>query len=273
MKYTFLAIDEGKKTLLKADTDRKTILWKSDLSDYPQSRDMQKLDNDSVLIGYENGYFICASETGEILHDCRKWSNITSALRLSDGKTLITGLNLEGIQGVCLLKLDKDDQILELRNRPGDYVRLMRPGLSDSFLFCANDHITETDNQLHEIRRFESDGFLHAWKPMILPDKTILISAGYGAFMARFSCDGKEIQTFGRKDDIPEEIEPFFYGGFDVTADGNILVPNWQGHGPHNGAKGQQLICFSPEGKYLDSWSFPSEISSFQGVLLLDEQK
>ena len=79
MNYNFLAIDEGKKALVKADTENKQIYWNTNLSNFPQSRDMQRLDKKTVLIGYENGYFICSIETGKILHDCRKWNKVTSA--------------------------------------------------------------------------------------------------------------------------------------------------------------------------------------------------
>lgn len=271
LNYRFLGIDEGKKNLLKADTASSRVQWLVSLSDYPQSRDMQRLNNETVLIGYENGYFVCEISTGKILHICDEWNSVTSVRRLSDGNTLVTGLDLAGEEGVCVLTLDKHDKIVEKRTRTGDYVRLMRPGSGDSFLFCTNDHIIETDLQLKEIRRFASEGFLHAWKPMVLTTGDILISAGYGAFMARFTSNAELLQTFGRKEDLPEEIEPNFYASFAIAEDGNILVANWQGHGPDNGQKGRQLICFTSEGEYLESWSFPDDISSLQGLLLLSD--
>ena len=271
MNYRFLAIDEGKKALLKAETKNNSIHWRIELAQYPQAREMQRLDNNNVLVGYDKGYFICEVDTGKILHDCDKWNKVSSARRLSDGTTLITGLNLEGLEGVCLLTLDKRDNVLEKRNRPGDYVRLMSPGPGESYLFCTNDHIVQTDLELKDMGRFESDGFLHAWKPKVMPDGTILISAGYGAFMAHFSANGEILKTFGRKEDLPAEIEPNFYGSFDIAENGNILVANWQGHGPDNGHKGRQLLCFSPKGDFIEYWSYPDEISSFQGLLLLNK--
>lgn len=271
LHYEFLCIDEGRNALLRADSSSKKIHWRIDLTDYPLARDMQRLDHETVLVGYENGYFECDIATGRISHICGNWNQVTSARRMSDGKTLVTGLNLEGSEGVCVIALDSNDSVIEKQTRAGDYVRLMRPGHGDTFLFCTNDHIVETDSHLVEIRRFQCDGFLHAWKPMVLPDDSILISAGYGAFMARFSPNAELLQIFGKKEDLPLEVEPNFYASFEITNDGNILVANWQGHGPHNGHKGRQLICFSSEGDFLDAWSFSDDISSFQGLLLLSD--
>lgn len=267
--YNFLGIDEGKKNLLKADTNSCSIHWNISISDYPLSRDIQRLDEETVLIGYDKGYYICETSSGRILHDCRKWNKVTSVRRLRDGTTLITGLDLEDREGVCVLILDSTDRILDIKTRTGDYVRLMRPGQGDTFFFCTNDRIIETDQELSTIRSFQSKGFRHAWMPRILSDGTILISAGYGAFMARFTKDAEVLQTFGRKKDLPAEIKPNFYASFDIAEDGNILVANWQGHGPKKGHKGRQLICFSSEGDYLNAWSFPDDVSSLQGLLLL----
>lgn len=269
MNYNFLTIDEGKQALLKAQTNNNKIHWRVDLAQFPIAREMQRLDNDTVLVGYDEGYFICEIETGNIIHDCRKWKEVSSARRLSDGTTLITGQDLNGLEGVSLLTLDSKDNVIKKQSRPGDYVRLMSPGPGDSYLFCTNDHIIQTDYDLKDIRRFESEGFLHAWKSRVMPDDTILISAGYGAFMARFSLDGTVLQTFGRTEEVPSEVEPFFYGSFDIAENGNILVANWQDHGPDNGHKGRQLLCFTAQGEFIEYWSYPDDISSFQGLLLL----
>ena len=102
-----------------------------------------------------------------------------------------------------------------------------------------------------------------------MADGSTLVSAGYGAFMARFDRRGNLTSTFGGVNLMPEEVSPFFYATFQVLDDGRVMVANWQGHGPGNGHKGRQLLEFSAGGKLLDSWSDPHKISSLQGILIL----
>ena len=57
---------------------------------------------------------------------------------------------------------------------------------------------------------------------------------------------------------------------FQLLPDGNIVLANWQGHGPGFGGSGVQLLEFNPAGEMVWSWSKPDLISSLQGVLVLD---
>ena len=267
--YQLLGVDEGKQNLLMAHTGNSEITWKKSLSDYPTARAMQALDDGTVLIGYDRGYFVVDARNGDVLHTCGRWKNITSVSRLPDGTTLLTGLNLEGREGVCVLSLDRDDGLVHTAVRPGDYVRLMTPVGSDTYLLSVNDHICETDRELKTVRSMKAEGFLHAWQSYRYEDGRTLVSAGYGGFLALFSKEGNLLKTFGGKGDVPEEVNPHFYASLRLAEDGNILVANWQGHGQDNGRKGKQLVCFSPEGEYLTGWSFPEDVSSLQGLLLL----
>lgn len=266
--YEFLAIDEGKQHLLRADTKSEKIQWIKSLADYPTARALQRVDKNRVLMGYNNGYCIFEISTGNIIKDCNQWTNVTSAYRNSDGTTLITGLNLEDQRGVCVITLDQNDNVIRTESCEGDYVRLMTVS-EDNYLLSTNDHIKICDSKLNTLRTLKAEGFLHAWQSKICPDSSILVSAGYGSFMAKFSKDGKLLSTFGRASDLPPEIVPNFYASFCLVPDGSILLANWQGHGEDNGNKGRQLIQFSSDGSYLNSWSFPEVISSFQGLLIL----
>jgi hypothetical protein len=57
---------------------------------------------------------------------------------------------------------------------------------------------------------------------------------------------------------------------FQLLPDGNIVLANWQGHGPGFGGSGVQLLEFNPRGEIVWSWSKSDLISSLQGVLVLD---
>lgn len=262
-----LAIDEGRQQLSLIDTSTDTFHWTLDLSPYPFARDMQRIDRDRALIGYDRGFFELDIESGRILEVCARWTDVTAAHRRPDGSTLVTGWNLDGKGGVNMLTLDREWRLVDSARREGDYVRLMRMTPDGTCLLCANDHILETTPDLSERSRFAAPRFEHAWKAERLADGSTLVSAGYGAFMVLFDPEGNMLRRFGGAAQVPGEVEPFFYASFQHLANGHLLVANWQGHGPHNGHKGRQLLEFDGDCQLIGTWSAPDRISSLQGIL------
>jgi hypothetical protein len=269
LHHRFIGIDEGRARMSLYDTDLARPLWSKDLADYPLCRDLQRLSPDLALVGYDGGFFELEISSGRITRHKGGWKDVTGAFRLGDGTTLVTGLSLDGGGGVTVLSLDPELRVVKVARRSGDYVRLLRPTDSGSYLLCVNDHILETTADLVAIRELRAPGFLHAWKAQRFADGSTLVSAGYGAFMARFDAERRLVQNFGGKDQVPPDIAPNFYATFQVLPDGRILVANWEGHGPDNGHKGRQLLEFSPSGDFLGSWSDPERVSSLQGILVL----
>ena len=261
-----LAIDEGRQQLSLVDTATDTFHWTLDLSAYPLARDLQRLDGRRALVGYDRGFFELDIDTGRVLTACARWTDVTAVRRRPDGRTLVTGWNLDGTGGVNVLTLDRDGHLAATARRDGDYVRLMRPTPDGTYLLCTNDHILETAPDLTERRRFAAAGFEHAWKAERLDDGSTLVSAGYGAFMAVFDGAGNVTHRFGDE----AEADPFFYATFERLDNGHLLVANWQGHGPDNGHKGRQLLEFDGGRRLVGTWSAPQRISSLQGILVVD---
>ena len=268
ISHRFIGYDEGKQTLGLYDTTKPGEGWTLSLKDLPLARDLQRLDSDRALVGFDHGYFELEISTGRVLSVRDSWRHVTSVRRV-EGRTLLTGVGLEARLGVTVVTLNANGTLEKVVRRAGDYVRLMRPTPQGTYLLCTNDHILETTPDLVEIRRLVAPGFLHAWMPYRFADGSTLVSGGYGAFMARFDAEGKLIQTFGGKGQVPDEVKPNFYATFEVLADGRLLAANWQGHGPGQGKEGRQLVEFAADGAYRDSWSAPERISSLQGLLVL----
>lgn len=268
-RHRLLCIDEGRQRLMLVDTVDASYGWTLDLAELPLARDLQRLNAQRALVGFDGGFFELDIASGQVLRLCRRWQNVTAACRLDDGSTLVTGQDLVAPGQVNVLTLNAALEQTASAGVAGDYVRLMRRTPSGSYLLCTNDHILETDAQLTPLRRLAAPGFEHAWMPSRLDDGSTLVSAGYGAFMARFDADGQLQSTFGAAGDVPDEVAPFFYASFQRLADGRLLVANWQGHGPDNGHKGRQLLEFDPAGHLLGSWSDAQRISSLQGILVL----
>ena len=265
-----LAIDEGRQQLSFVDTATDTFHWTLDLSPYPLARDLQRLDDRRVLVGFDRGFFELDIESGRVLTACARWTDVTAVHRRPGGHTLVTGWNLDGTGGVNVLTLDREWNVVASARRDGDYVRLMRPTRDGTYLLCTNDHILETAPDLTERRRFGVSEFEHAWKAERNADGTTLVSGGYGAVMVLFDAAGNVRQRFGAAADLPAEVAPFFYASFQQLGNGHLLVANWQGHGPDNGHKGRQLLEFDAQRRLAGTWSAPERISSLQGILVLD---
>jgi hypothetical protein len=266
---TLLAYDEGKQTLGLVHTDRPGEGWTMSLAELPLARDLQRLDRGRALVGFDRGYFEVDLANGRIVKVVDRWKNVSSVRRLANGHTLVVGLDLDGgTGGIVVLTLDAHDTLVKTARREGTYVRLLRPTPEGTWLIGADDHFLETDEDLVEVRSLAAPGFRHAWMAHRYTDGTTLVSGGYGPFFAVFARDGALVRTFGAKDQVPAEVSPNFYASFEFL-DRGMVVANWQGHGPANGAKGRQLVFFGPDGEYQGSWSDPERISSLQGILVL----
>lgn len=269
IELRILAIDEGKQQLSLIDTRTNTFYWTLDLAAYPLARDMQRISDERVLVGFDRGFFELDWISGEVLACCDCWHEVTAVRRMADGTTLVTGVNLDGEGGVTVLTLGHDWKVQRTDRRAGDYVRLMRPTAEGSYLLCTNDHILETRTDLQGVRAFRAEGFEHAWKAVRRGDGTTWVSAGYGAFMAVFDPTGALVRTFGRLSEVDPVVAPFFYASFEFLPNGDMVVANWQGHGEDNGYKGQQLLQFNAAGYLVATWSAPDRISSLQGLLIV----
>jgi hypothetical protein len=268
-KLGFLGYDEGKQTLGLYQTN-KDGGWTLDLTELPLARDLQRVGTDTALVGFDRGFFEVQLSSGRVLGVTDRWRGVTSVSRRPDGTTLVTGVDLEE-PGVNVVTLDESGAVVRVARRDGTYVRLMRVTAAGTYLLCCDDHILETAPDLTAVGTLAAPGFRHAWMPHRFADGSTLVSAGYGAFLARFDARGALVQTFGGAGQVPAEVEPFFYATFHVFDDGSLVAANWQDHGPDNGRKGRQLVEFAADGSYRGAWSDPRRISSLQGILILDE--
>jgi hypothetical protein len=107
--------------------------------------------------------------------------------------------------------------------------------------------------------------------------EVITISTGYAASLLRIdTARGVVLQTIGgraaRDDGGKRPLSPFFFSGYQTFENGDVLVANWQGHGPGHNTQGYQLLLFDRDGKLLwkfDQTEYPN-ISSINNVLVLD---
>jgi hypothetical protein len=269
VQHEFIAIDEGHATLLHIDERDQAKNWIVPIGQ-PAARDMQLIGNGKILIGHHHGYSEFDIALGRLVKEFKSLEGVTAVRRQPNGHTIVAGVNVAGANGVVVLELDAGDREIHRAIFPGDYVRLIRQTEQGTYLMSCNDRIREGSRDGKYLHEFPVEGFFHAWKSLRLPSGNLIVTAGYGAFVVELDPDGKMIRKFGGKDQVPEKVRPFFYAMCQLLPNGNIVLANWQGHGPGFGNSGVQLLEFNPAGEIVWTWSKADLISSLQGVLVLD---
>jgi hypothetical protein len=270
IQHEFIAIDEGHATLLHINERDQSKNWIVPIGQ-PAARDMQLIGAGKILIGHHHGYSEFDLALGRLTKEFKSLEGVTAVRRQPNGHTIIAGVDIPTTRGVVVLELDENDQEIRRSIFPGDYVRLIRQTTDGTYLMSCNDRIREGSPDGEYLREFPVEGFYHAWKSLRLPNGNLIVTAGYGAFVIELDSTGKILRKFGGKESVPEKVRPFFYAMFQQLPDGNIVLANWQGHGPGFGHSGEQLLEFNPAGEIVWSWSKPDLISSLQGVLVLDK--
>ena len=269
IQHEFIVIDEGLGNLLYVNERSPSKNWIVPIGQ-PQARDMQLVGGNKILIGHNHGYAEFDIASGKAAKEFKSLEGVTAARRQSDGNTILAGVNLAGATGVVILELDANDKEIHRAAFPGDYVRLIRQTNDNTYLMSCNDRIREGSRDGKYLREFPVEGFYHAWKSLRLPNGNLIVTAGYGAFVVELDAAGKILRKFGGKESVPEKVRPFFYAMFQLLPNGNVVLANWQGHGPGFGRSGVQLLEFNLAGEIVWTWSKPDLISSLQGVLVLD---
>lgn len=269
IRHDFVAIDEGLGNLLRVDENNPARDWRVPIG-HSRPRDLQLIGLGRILLSHEKGFAEYDLATGRRLRDVATFANVSSARRLPGGDTLVVYAVEKPPTGVHVARVDGEGRVSGDVVYPGDYVRLMRQTEGGAFLFGMNDKIKEGDGRGNFTWEAAAPGFRHAWKALRLPNGHTLASGGYGAFMAEFGPDGRLVRKFGTAAEVPAEVHPFFYGMFQILENKDVVVANWQGHGPGHGNSGIQLLEFNPRGSIVWKWSDGPRISSVQGVLVLD---
>jgi hypothetical protein len=269
IQHEFIAIDEGHATLLHIDERDPSKNWLVPIGQ-PAARDMQLVGGNKILIGHHRGYTEFDIRLGRVAKEFKALEGVTAVRRQPNGHTIIAGVDLPGTKGVVVLELDDNDREINRVVFPGDYVRLIRQTNTGTYLMSCNDRIREGSRDGKYLRGFPVEGFYHAWKSLRLPNGNLIVTAGYGAFVVELDAAGQILRKFGGTEQVPEKVRPFFYAMFQLLPNGNIVLANWQGHGPGFGSSGVQLLEFNSAGEIVWSWSKADLISSLQGVLVLD---
>jgi hypothetical protein len=269
IRHDFIAVDEGLQNVLRVDQFEPGNDWIAPVG-HAGPRDLQLIGGGRLLVSHDKGFEEFDLATGHRYVDLATFSNVSSARRLENGDTLLAYAVAGNPMGVFVAELNLRQGQVGLTTYPGDYVRLMRQTDHGTFLFGMNDRISEGDGKGAIFWTAKAPGFRHAWKALRLANGDTLASGGYGAFMVEFKPDGSIVRRFGEAGSVPPEVHPYFYGTFQLLPNGDVVVANWQGHGPGHAASGVQILEFDPSGSIVWQWSDRTKVSSILGVLVLD---
>lgn len=278
IQHEFIAIDEGKTNLLHVNENDPAKNWIVPIGK-SHPRDMQLVGSNRILIGNVTGYSEFDIATGKRLVDVTNFApasartdtdEVTSVRRQPNGHTLVAGLSIGGSKGVVVLDVDAQGEVKNKIVYPGNYVRLLRQTAQGTYLMVCDTMIREGNSAGQYIWETPVEKFGHAWKAVRLSNGHTLASAGYGGFMVELDPAKNIVRQFGGKDQVPAAVNSDFFASFQLLPNGDVVVANWQGHGPDHGHSGIQLVEFDKTGAIVWQWSKAELISSIQGILVLD---
>lgn len=293
IQHDFLAIDEGLMNVMHVNEANPKQNWLVHIG-HELPRDMQLEGGGRLLISHDRGYSEYDIATGNRIKDVASYHDVSSVRRLPNGNILVAGVDFDGVKlnrghdpvgdpkgrHVLFVEYDPSGQAVRRTTYVGDYLRLVRQTTDGTFLCACNTLFREADGSGNWTREYSVPGLQHAWMALRLPSGNVLMSSGFGtsippgkggsAFMVELDASGKIVRKFGAAGQVPARVRPYFYGMFQILPNGDVVVANWQGHGPGHENSGVQLMEFDPQGSIVWEWSDGAFVSSLQGILILD---
>jgi hypothetical protein len=280
-----LVNDEGNAAVHFLDLDSPERSW----SYRGPGRDLQLIGRNRVLRSHPQGYIeLDLERRGALAMEVaipQLPGLVESARRLPNGNTIVAG---NGAQGIFLWEVDTEHQLVgdhRLCIAGVDKARMVRRTQEGTLLFCSETDgrslVHEADWQAGCKVLFEvptetpADSMVKAVR--VAPN-VITVSTGYAASLLRIdTARQRVVATIGGKAEpdataLSRPLSPFFFSGYQMFANGDYLISNWQGHSAAKNGQGYQLLRYDAQGELL--WSFDQSahpfMSSLNNVIALD---
>jgi hypothetical protein len=258
-QHRFLAVDDGTHRLVHVDEKHPARNW-SVATGYVM--DLQLIGQNRVLLGVDDGFREYDLASGNLLKLVKGvGGKCYSVHRSNAGVTVLTGDDLGGQKGACLVVYDRTETIVERKVFGGaTMLRHLRPTPTGTYLMTAVGQVVEVDPRWNIIQRWKVAGNL--FKAIRLANGNILLSSGPGArFLKELNPQGEVVREI-RGDQLAEGS----FTGFHLQPNGNVVVANWLGHGPDH--DGTVLVEYDRKGKLV--WRYGRLHASFVEVIVLD---
>jgi hypothetical protein len=280
IQHDFLAIDEGLNDLMHVNEANPKVNWLVKVGRM-HPRDMQLEGGDLLLISHDQGYCEYNITTGERVKDVSIYHDVSSARRLPNGDLLLAGVDFDqpkrnrgdGPVGdptwarhVVFTEFAPDGMWCKRTTYVGDYLRLVRETAAGTYLCGCNTMFKEADGAGNWIRDIPVAGFQHAWMALRLPNGDTLMSSGYGTSKpqarvlsaipngarpswSEVDASGGVVRRFGAADQVPAGIHPYFYGMFQLMANGDVVVATGRATAPATAAPGPRSSSSTPRAR------------------------
>ncbi len=261
-QHRWVCVENGGNKLIHINQKDPSSNWVVDIP--VGSRDLQALENNTLLVSHGNG----AAEYDLATGLRKRWvaygyQRIQTARRLENGNTL-----LASISGT-LYELDPSGK--EISATPIDMpeldIRLIRLTPEGTLLIGAKKPmaVLEVTRSGTVLKTIPLPG--KGYKAMLLPDGNILAGTGSMVKLLTLTPAGKTLAYVGGKAEHPK-LGLDFCSGWDLLKNGNRVMANWQGHGNYPTAP--HLIEFTPENKVVWTWGDHTIAKQITNVLFLE---
>jgi hypothetical protein len=261
IKHRFLAVDNGGNRLLLVDqTGGKG--WSVAIP--AGSRDLQWLPGGKILVSHGTGAAEYDLATGAKGWTVDGLSDITTAVRLADGNTLIGG----NTSGITLYEYGPDKAQKSKLNLPGLADLRLARRLADghTLLGLASSHrIVEVDAKGATVwtGALTDKGYV-AYR---LGNGHTLATSGEDCFVYDLAADGKATVLAGGLAAHPGQ-GLLWFSGFEVLANGHYFIANWNGHGKEG--QGPHAVEFDGQNKLVWKWDDHAAASTVTNVMTVE---
>lgn len=270
IKHRFLVSDFMHHAVHYVDQTDASKNWTITLPEI--TMDLQLVGGNRLLCNRSKGYDVYDLGTRQKVDSFQSEAvkEIRSVRRLADGRTFF------GSQAGTVYEFDAQQKLTTTYEMPKaiTYVRMMRFTPTGTLLLAADDGAYEVslakgvDAEQRLVRKFALPRPRNSYMALYAPDGTLLISGGYSKGFYTFDAEGKLLNDTVLKQ--PEGLNNYFYAGFQMLKNGNIVMSNWTGHSEKDFKPGLKLVELDKEHNLVWSWNeaFGGTVNN---VIVLDD--
>ena len=262
-EHRFVCVDNGENRLIYVDQLNEGCDWATKLPG--GSRDLQLVEKNVVLVSHGNGAGEYSLKDGKLIRIVADgYKNINSARRLLNGGTMLISRS-----GKIFVLSKSGKQIKKFKIQyDGLDIRLMRFNASGNMLVAQTKKprcLLETDMAGRVICKTSLPD--KGYRAHEMNNGNVLVSIGDSVKVIEIDAEGKIVRFAGGREKH-EDAGLDFFSGFDVLANGNIIVANWLGHGKQGTAP--HLFEFDGKNDIVWSWDDHKKAKQVTNVLVLE---
>lgn len=269
IKHRFLVSDFMHSSVHYVDQTDASKNWTLTLPEI--AFDLQLIGGNRLLCNRSKGYDVYDLATRQKVDSFQAdaLKDVKSVRRRADGRTFF------GSQGGTVWEFDAQKSLTATYEMPkaAKYIRLMRFTPKGTLLLAAEDGAYEVslekglEAEKRLVRKFALPRPRNSYMALYAPDGKLLISGGYSKGFYTFDAEGKLL-----KDTVinqPEGLNNYFYAGFQILKNGNIVMANWTGHSEKDFKPGLKVVELDKDHSMVWSWNeaFGGTVNN---VLVLD---